>query len=66
MCLDGHVDQFVMSTQKRSIRIAALRFVRDDGNHRRKFSNADLPYMQIGHDRITIALDRMANFTRQI
>ncbi len=48
--LDRHVDQFVVSAQQRSIRLAALRFVGDDGNHRGKFSDADLPHMQIGHD----------------
>ena len=64
--LDCHVDQFVISPQQRSIRIAALRLVRHDRNHGGKFSDADLPDMQIGHDRIAIALHRTANFVRQI
>jgi hypothetical protein len=66
MRLDGHVGQFVISAQKRSIRIAALWFMRDDGNHRSKFSDAYLPHMQISHDRITIALDRTTNLVGQI
>ena len=64
--LNRHVDQFVVSAQQRSIRIAALRFVRDDGNHRGTLSDADLSHMQIGHDRIAIALHRTSNFFRQI
>ena len=64
--LDRHVDKFAVSAQQRSIRIAALRFVRHDRNHGGKFSDADLPDMQIGHDRIAIALHRTANFFRQI
>ena len=42
---DRHVDQVVASAQQRSIRIAALRLVRHDRNHRGKFSDADLPHM---------------------
>ncbi len=45
VCLDCHVDQFVVSAQQRSIRIAALRFVGHDRNHGGKFSDADLPDM---------------------
>src|SRR6266550_8276672 len=37
--LDRHMDQFMISAQQRSIRIAALRFVGDDGNHCGKFSD---------------------------
>ena len=64
--LDCHVDQFVISAQQRSIRITTLWLVGDDGNHRGKFSDADLPYMQIGHDRIAITLNGTANSFRQI
>ncbi len=37
-----------------------------DRNHGRKFSGADLPDVQIGHDRIAVALHGAANFARQI
>jgi len=63
---NGDVNQFVVFSQQRPIRIAALRFVRHHGNHRRIFSGADLPDMQIGHHRIAIALHCAANFIRQI
>ena len=66
VCLDCYVDQFVISAEQGSIRIAALRLMRHDRDHRSKFPDADLPDMQIGHDRIAIAFHRTANFVRQI
>ena len=66
MRLDRHVDQFVVSAQKRSIRIAALRRMRDNRNHGGIVADADLPDMQIGHYRIAITLHGTANFVRQI
>src|SRR4026207_900763 len=54
--LDRDVNQFVMSTQQRSIGLATLRFVRHHRDDRRVFSEADLPDVQIGHERIAITL----------
>src|ERR1700738_5602628 len=66
MGLDRDVNQLVMFAKQRPIGIAALWFVRDDRDHRRKPFDADLPNMQISHERIAIALDHAANFFRQI
>jgi len=64
--LDCYVDQFVIYAEQGSIRIAALRLVRDNRNHRRISSDADLPDMQICYGRIAVALHRTTNFVRQI
>ena len=64
--LNRDMNQFLMSPQQRPIGIAAPRFVRHNGDHCRIFSDADLPDMQIGHQRIAIALHGAPNFIRQI
>ena len=66
MRLDRDVHQLAMPAKQRPIGIAALWLVRHDRHHRRKFPYADLPHMQIGNDRIAIALHRTTNFVRQI
>ena len=64
--LNGDVNQFVVSTQQSPVGLATFGLVRHHGDHCRIFSDADLPDMQIGHERIAIALDRVTNFVRQI
>ena len=64
--LDRDMDQLFMLTQKAAIGVARFRLVRDDGNDRGEFAAADLPDVEIGHDRIVIAFDRATNFVRQI
>src|SRR6266478_4557804 len=66
LCLDGNVNQFVVAAKQRSIGIAALWLVRDNRNHCRIFSDADLPDMQISYQRIAIAFHCAANLIRQI
>ena len=48
--LDRHVDQFVVSAQQRSIRIAALRFVRYNGNTGSELTSTDLPDVKIANE----------------
>ena len=64
LSLDREVDQLVMLAQKSAIGLTQLRFMSYDRNDRGEFSAADLPDMEIGHDRIAVALDRAANFVR--
>src|SRR5437667_8335253 len=64
--LDGDVHEFVVLAKQRAIIIGRSRFVGDDRNNGGEFSNADLPNMEIGHDRVAIAFHRAAYFVRQI
>jgi len=64
--LDSDVNQLMMLAEQLTIKIRTPQLVRADGNHGRKFSSADLPDVEIGYDRIAIALHRAANFGRQI
>ena len=64
LCLDGDVNKFVVLAEQLAIGVRAFWLMRHDGDHRRKFSNSHLPDMQVGHERIAIALQRAANFVR--
>ena len=64
--LDRDVHQFVVVAEKRSIIIRRPRLVGDDRNNRGKFSGANLPDMEIGHDRIAVAFYRAPYLVRQI
>jgi hypothetical protein len=48
--LDGDVNEFVVFAEQLAIRIRALWLMRHDRDHRRKFSNAHLPNVQVGHE----------------
>ena len=60
--LDRDMDELFVLPQQLAVFIGTFRFMRDDGNNRGKFSNADLPDMKISHDGIAVALHRLANF----
>ena len=62
--LDRDVNELVVSADQRPIRIAALWLMSDDRHHCGKFSDADLPDVQVSHHRIAIALDCATNFIR--
>lgn len=48
--LDRDVDEFVVLAEQIAIGIRAFWLVRYDRDHRRKFSDTDLPNMQVGHE----------------
>ena len=48
--LNRQVHELMVFAQTFPIIIRCLQFVRDDGNHCRKFSSAHLPDMKVGHD----------------
>ena len=48
--LDGDVNEFVVLAEQLAIGIRALWLVRYDRDHSRKFSDAHLPNMQVGHE----------------
>jgi hypothetical protein len=48
--LDGDVNEFVVFAEQVAIGIRALWLMRHDRDHRSKFSDADLPNVQIGHE----------------
>ena len=64
--LDGEVNQFFVLAQQFAICVGSFRLVRDDRDDGCKFPRAHLPDMEIGHDRVTVSLDRATNFLRQI
>src|ERR1700751_5280792 len=60
------MNQFVMFAEQFAIEIRASRRVRADGKHGRKFSNANLPDVEIGYDGIAVAFHGTADLGRQI
>ena len=48
--LDSDMNEFVVFAEQLAIGIRALWLVRHDRDHRRKFSDAHLPNMQVGHE----------------
>ena len=60
--LDRDVDELSVFAKKSAIGFAGPWLMSHDGNDRGEFAAADLPDMEIGYDRITIAFDRATNF----
>src|ERR1700758_1275501 len=63
---NGEVHQLVMLTKPFAENIRIFRFVRYDRDDGGKLADADLPDVQVAHERIAVALDRPANFIWQI
>ena len=64
LSLDRDMNELSVFAKKSAIALARPRLVSDDGNDRGEFAAANLPDMQIRHDRVAIAFDRAANFVR--
>jgi len=64
--LDGDMDELFMFAQQLTVLIGSFRLVRDDGNNSGKLPDTDLPNVKIRYDGIAVALDRLANFIRQV
>ena len=48
--LDSNVNEFIAPAEQRSICVRALRLMRHHRDHGRKFSDADLPNVEIAHE----------------
>src|SRR5476649_2221391 len=57
LSFDRDVDQLIMLAKKSAIGPARPRLMSHDGNNRGEFAAANLPDMQIGHNRVVIAFD---------
>lgn len=64
--LDGDMDELFMFAEQLTVLIGSFRFVRDDRNNSGKLPDTNLPDMKIADDGIAVALDRFANFIRQV
>ena len=64
--LDINVNQFFVNLQRLPVFVWRFWIMRDDADDRRELIDANLPDVQVGDFGITVFLDALTNYLRQI